>query len=103
MPRPPPLGRRRTLLEIGETTPLARFATSLRRDVNAIKNAPATPWTTSPVEGQINKLKMIKRTMHGRAGFQLLRARILHSIASRSARFMRKNSKLGAPTPPWPG
>jgi hypothetical protein len=35
------------------------------------------PWTTSPVEGQINRLKMIKRTMYGRAGFDLLRARIL--------------------------
>ena len=37
------------------------------------------PWTTSPVEGQINRLKMIKRTMHGRAGFELLRARLLHA------------------------
>jgi transposase len=66
------------LLEVGEQTPLAKFAASLRRDLNAIKNALATPWTTSLVEGQINKLKMIKRTMYGRAGFQLLRARMLH-------------------------
>jgi transposase len=66
------------LLEVGEQTPLAKFATSLRRDLNAIKNALATPWTTSPVEGQINKLKLIKRTMYGRAGFPLLRARMLH-------------------------
>ena len=67
------------LLEVGERTPLARFAASLRRDVNAIKNALATPWTTSPVEGQISKLKRIKRTMYGRAGFKLLRARILYA------------------------
>jgi transposase len=37
------------------------------------------PWTTSPVEGQINRLKVIKRTMYGRAGFPLLRARVLQA------------------------
>ena len=68
-----------SLLDIGARTPLAKFAMGLRRDLSAIKNALATPWTTSPVEGQISKLKMIKRTMYGRAGFQLLRARILHA------------------------
>ncbi|GAB0120385.1 hypothetical protein Acid7E03_44570 [Acidisoma sp. 7E03] len=67
------------LLDIGVGTSLTKFATSLRRDLSAIKNALATPWTTCPVEGQISRLKMIKRTMYGRAGFQLLRARILHS------------------------
>jgi hypothetical protein len=33
------------------------------------------PWTTGPTEGQINRLKMLKRTMYGRASFQLLRQR----------------------------
>ena len=37
------------------------------------------PWTTSPAEGQINRLKMLKRTMYGRAGFPLLRARVLNA------------------------
>jgi transposase len=68
-----------SLLDIGARTPLAKFAMGLRRDVSAIKNALAMPWTTSPVEGQISKLKMIKRTMYGRAGIQLLGARILHA------------------------
>jgi transposase len=67
------------LLDIGVRTPLTKFAPSLRRDLSAIKNALATPWTTSPAEGQISKLKIIRRTMYGRAGFQLLRARILHA------------------------
>ena len=35
------------------------------------------PWSTGPVEGQINRLKVIKRTMYGRAGFDLLRHRVL--------------------------
>jgi len=36
-------------------------------------------WSSGQVEGQVNKLKMIKRTMFGRAGFNLLRARVLHA------------------------
>ena len=68
------------LLDAGKQTPLSNFAARLRRDIEAITAALTTSWTTSPVEGQISKLKMIKRTMYGRAGFQLLRARILHAL-----------------------
>lgn len=38
-----------------------------------------TPWSTSPVEGHINRVKTIKRAMYGRAGFHLLRARVLQA------------------------
>ena len=58
---------------------LARFAAGLRRDFAAISAALKLPWTTSPVEGQISRLKMLKRTMYGRAGFELLRARVMHA------------------------
>lgn len=68
-----------TLLEAGERTPLSRFVTGLRRDLSAVQAALHHPWTTSPVEGQISRLKMIKRTMFGRAGFKLLRARVMHA------------------------
>jgi len=37
------------------------------------------PWTTSPVEGQVNRLKTIKRSMYGRAGVKLLRQRVLQA------------------------
>jgi transposase len=37
------------------------------------------PWATSAVEGQINRLKMIKGTVYGRAGFDLLRASVLYA------------------------
>ncbi|WP_239641771.1 ISL3 family transposase [Acidomonas methanolica] len=67
------------LLEEGKKTPLSRFVNGLRRDLSAVQAALHTPWTTSPVEGQISRLKMIKRTMFGRAGFKLLRARVLHA------------------------
>jgi len=60
-------------------TPMAEFAANIRRDLAAVQAALDLPWTTSPAEGQINRLKMLKRTMYGRAGFQLLRARVLHA------------------------
>ncbi len=67
------------ILDAAIPTPLKDLAVSLRRDITAIQAALDLPWTTSPVEGQINRLKMLKRTMYGRAGFQLLRARVLHA------------------------
>jgi transposase len=60
-------------------TLLSKFAASLRRDFDAINAALVLPWTTSPVEGQISRIKMLKRTMYGRAGFELLRARVLNA------------------------
>jgi len=60
-------------------TPLGEFAASLRHDLAAVQAALDLPWTTSPAEGQTNRLKTLKRTMYGRAGFPLLRARVLHA------------------------
>ena len=56
---------------------LVRFAYGLQKDISAVTAAVDTPWSTGQVEGQINRLKMIKRQMYGRAGFELLRARVL--------------------------
>lgn len=67
------------VLADADSTPLAEFAPSLRRDLVAAQASLDLPWTTSPAEGQINRLKMLKRTMYGRAGFPLLRARVLHA------------------------
>jgi transposase len=53
------------------------FAGSLRQDRDAVHAALTMLWSTSPVEGQINRLKVIKRTMYGRAGFNLLCHRVL--------------------------
>lgn len=55
------------------------FVVELRKDIAAVQAALQLPWTTSPVEGQISRLKMLKRTMYGRAGFRLLSARVLHA------------------------
>ena len=57
--------------------PLVRLAYGLHKDMSAVRAAVESPWSTGQVEGQINRLKMIKRQMYGRAGFDLLRARVL--------------------------
>jgi transposase len=56
---------------------LAQFAKALRRDIAAVELSIATPWNNGPLEGHINRLKVIKRQMYGRAGFELLKARVL--------------------------
>jgi transposase len=45
----------------------AQFARTLRRDLEAVKLSMTTPWSNDPIEGQINRLKAIKRQMYGRA------------------------------------
>ncbi|MFL5332506.1 MAG: ISL3 family transposase, partial [Geminicoccaceae bacterium] len=60
-------------------TPLEGFAAGLGKDLAAVRAALGTPWSTGPVEGQISRLKTIKRTMYGRAGFDLLRSRVLYA------------------------
>lgn len=52
------------------------FAEALRTDAAAVQAALSTPWSNGPVEGQVNRLKSIKRSMYGRAGLALLRARV---------------------------
>jgi transposase len=56
---------------------LRGFADSIKRDRAAVKAALTLPWSSGPVEGQINKLKLVKRQMYGRANFDLLRQRVL--------------------------
>ena len=67
------------VLAAAAQTHLAGFVAEMRKDVGAVEAALTLPWTTSPAEGQISRIKMIKRTMYGRAGFELLRARVLHA------------------------
>ena len=60
-----------------ELTAIMRFASVLRRDIDAVKNAIELPWSNGQAEGQINRLKTLKRAMYGRAGQELMRARML--------------------------
>ena len=82
----------RTILRVGKLTTLhrwmerarntgihalVRFVRTLKQDLRAVEAAVSQRWSNGPVEGQINRLKMLKRQMYGRAGIELLRARLL--------------------------
>jgi hypothetical protein len=56
---------------------MRRFVRTLRQDLAAVQNAITEPWSNGQTEGQINRLKTLKRAMYGRAGVELLRARML--------------------------
>lgn len=58
---------------------MAFFAKGLWADYQAIENALSLPWSNGPVDGNVNRLKTIKRQMYGRAGFDLLRRRVVYS------------------------
>lgn len=59
---------------------LENFATGIRRDEAAVRAALTSDWSNGQTEGQINRLKFIKRQMYGRAKFDLLKARVLHGF-----------------------
>ncbi|WP_081463715.1 transposase [Candidatus Glomeribacter gigasporarum] len=58
---------------------LRRFASGLEQDYEAVRAALETPYSNGRVEGHVNRLKYLKRQMYGRASFELLRIRVLHS------------------------
>lgn len=55
------------------------FAESLMTDEVAVREGLKSEWSNGQVEGQINRLKMLKRQMYGRANFDLLRLRVLYA------------------------
>jgi transposase len=76
--------RGRKLLEPWMTAALATgepalrsFVTGLRADQDAVTNGLSLPWSSGAVEGHVNRIKMLKRQMYGRAGPDLLRRRVL--------------------------
>ena len=57
------------------------FVDVLQRDYAAVKAALTLPWSNGPVEGHINRLKLIKRSGYGRMKLDLLRQRVLYDAA----------------------
>src|SRR6204780_3576310 len=56
---------------------MQRFAKTIRQDLEAVRNGVSEPWSNGQTEGQINRLNTLKRAMYGRAGVELLRARMM--------------------------
>jgi transposase len=65
----------------GKLKEFESFARGLGEDYEAVINALRYEWSNGQLEGQVNRLKLIKRMMYGRASFDLLRARVLHSLS----------------------
>lgn len=60
-----------------EAPALRRFAASLKTDLAAVRAGLTESWNNGPVEGFINKLKLVKRQGYGRANIDLLKARVM--------------------------
>jgi transposase len=58
---------------------LEGFAEGLKKDREAVRGSLEYEWSNGQVEGQVNRLKLIKRQMYGRAKFDLLKARVLYN------------------------
>jgi len=65
--------------EDAKTSMLASFAKHLCQDETAVIAALQHPWSNGPVEGHVHRLKLIKRSMYGRAKFDLLRLRVVNA------------------------
>jgi transposase len=59
---------------------LARFAQGLQEELTAVTAGLTLPWSNGPVEGHINRLKLLKRQGYGRAGVGLLRQRVMQTV-----------------------
>lgn len=69
-------------VQLTEVGALKQFAKGLLRDFDAVYAACSQSWSNGQVEGQVNRLKLLKRQMYGRANFDLLRLRVLYSTSS---------------------
>jgi transposase len=63
-----------------EVAELKGFAQGLIKDYEAVRVALTHEWSNGQIEVQINRLKMIKRQVYGRANLDLLKARFLHAV-----------------------
>jgi transposase len=66
-----------TQVEAHGAAELKSFAQGVKKDYDAVKAGLTLPWSQGPVEGHVNRLKVLKRQMYGKAGFQILRKRVL--------------------------
>src|SRR5207248_4726717 len=87
-------------LKRATTSPLdarQRFATGLRDDYAAVKAGVTLPWSNGPVEGHINRLKMLKRQMFGRARLDLLGRRFVRAPGRQQEPAQRRQAPCETP------
>jgi transposase len=76
---------------------LRRFAAGLYEDYAAVKAGVTLPWSTGPVEGHINRLKMLKRQMFGRARLDLLERRFVRAPGRQQEPAQRRQAPCETP------
>jgi transposase len=64
-------------LQAAKLSLVTSFANGVERDLAAVRNAIISPWSNGQTEGQITRLKLVKRQMYGRAKLDLLQARLI--------------------------
>jgi hypothetical protein len=69
------------------------FVTGVQKDKDAVLAGLTLPWSNGPLEGNVNRLKFIKRSMYGQADLNLLKLRVLHHSPKS---LERKNKKMQA-------
>ena len=78
------------------------FVTGVQQDQDAVLAGLTLPWSNGPLEGHVNRLKLIKRSMYGRADFDLLKRRVLHHRKKRQPMKNKRSqrSQVGRLTKP---
>jgi hypothetical protein len=72
---------------------LQPFVTGIQKDKEAVLAGLTLPWSNGPLEGHVNRLKLIKRSMYGRAQFDLLKLRVLHPCKKSQDRKNKKKNQ----------
>src|SRR5438128_6604065 len=71
------------------------FVTGVQHDKDAVLAGLTLPWSKGPLEGNVNRLKLIKRSMYGRAEIDLLKFRVLHQSKKSQDRKNERRKKQG--------
>jgi len=72
------------------------FVTGVQQDQDAVLAGLTLPWSNGPRDRQVNRLKLLKRSMYGRANFDLLKLRVLHQRKKRQPTAARGKIELDA-------
>jgi len=77
------------------------FADGIRRDEAAVRAGLSQPWSNGPVEGPVGRLKFPKRQMYGRAGFDLVKARVRNAAEEQNPNRSRRpwRWRMGSSSP----
>ena len=73
----------------------ASFVTGVLQDKDAVLAELSLPWSNGPLEGNVNRLKLLKRSMYGRAEIDLLKLRVLHHSKKSQDRKKKQKQQVG--------